>query len=86
MIYWDACNAGMVEDFLRNSVKRAGTENSALGRPAVFTRYLSVVYPDDYPADFVTAASAHDVSVASLSAERAGLYKEKLDPMRVSHP
>ena len=86
VIYWDACNAGMVEDFLRNSVKRAGTENSALGRPAVFTRYLSVVYPDDYPADFVTAASAHDVSVASLSAERAGLYKEKLDPMRVSHP
>ena len=26
VIYWDACNAAMVDDFLRNSVKRAQSE------------------------------------------------------------
>jgi hypothetical protein len=89
VIYWDACNAEMVENFLRNSESRAETESNRMrdpaGRSAVFTRYLSVVYPDDYPSEFVAAARAHGVGVASLSAQRAGLYKEKLNSMCGSH-
>jgi hypothetical protein len=90
VIYWDACNSAMVDDFLRNSIRRAETEirgvkNEEGCRPAVFTRFLSVRYPDDYPADFVAAASSRDVGVASLAAERAAFYKQKLQSMRLLH-
>jgi hypothetical protein len=89
VIYWDACNSAMVDDFLRNSIRRAETEirsmkNDEPPRPAVFTRFLSAKYPNDYPADFVAAASTHDVGIATLGAEHAGIYKQKLQSMRLS--
>jgi hypothetical protein len=89
VIYWDACNSAMVDDFLRNSISRSETEIRGMQeepcRPAVFTRFLSVRYPDDYPADFVAAASSRDVGVASLGAKRAAFYKQKLQSMRLLH-
>ncbi len=89
VIYWDSCNRAMVEDFLRNSIARSETEirdmQGASGRAAVFTRFLSVHYPDDYPADFVAAARSCDVGVASLGAERAAFYKQKLQALQLAH-
>jgi Phytanoyl-CoA dioxygenase (PhyH) len=90
VIYWDACNSAMVGDFLRNSVGRAETEMNGMReqpcRPATYTRTLSVRYPDDYPANFVAAATARNVGVASLDAERAAFYKQKLQSMQLLHP
>ncbi len=90
VIYWDACNSAMAKDFLCNSMSRAEAEASGMHEqpchPAAFTRYLSVMYPDDYPADFVSAASSRDVRIASLGAESAAFYKQKLQSMRLLHP
>ncbi len=90
VIYWDACNAAMSGDFLRNSIKRAESELSGMSeqrfRPAVFTRFLSAKYPDDFPKNFVAAATVRDVSVSSLDTERALFYKQKLKSMRLLHP
>ena len=89
VIYWDACNRAMVDDFLRNSISRSENEIRGMTeepcRTAVFTRFLSVRYPDDYPGDFVAAARSREVGVASLDAERAAFYKQKLQSMRLLH-
>ena len=81
VIYWDACNAAMVDDFLRNSVKRAQGEPEGMtehrSRPAAFTRILSLRYPDDFPATFVAAASRCNIGVASLQTQEAAFYKRK---------
>ena len=88
VIYWDSCNRAMVEDFLRNSVKRAESEQDGMSehrfRAAIMTRILSLNYPDDFPADFVAAASACDIGVASLERERAAFYKRKLQTLQLA--
>lgn len=85
VIYWDACNRAMVEDFLRNSVQRSEVEPKGMqeqpSRMAVYSRILSMRYPQDFPPDFVAAATGVDVGVASLGAEEAVLYKSKLQTM-----
>ena len=90
VIYWDACNAAMVGEFLRNSVKRAQGEPEGMTehrfQPAAFTRILSMRYPDDFPAAFVAAAKRCNVGVASLQTQEAALYKRKLGTMRLLHP
>jgi hypothetical protein len=90
VIYWDACNAAMVDDFLRNSVKRAQSEPDGmtenLFRPAAFTRVLASRYPDDFPAAFVAAATASNVGVASLQTQEAAFYKRKLKTMQLMYP
>jgi len=90
VIYWDACNRAMVEDFLRNSMRRSEAEVADMHEQpchtAAFTRYLSVRYPDDYPVDFVSAAVSRDVGIASLDVEGASFYKRKLRSMRLLHP
>lgn len=89
VIYWDSCNRAMVDDFLHNSMRRSETEVPGMreqpGRAATFTRYLSVRYPDDYPASFVEAARGCDIDVASLGADRAAFYKQKLKSMQLLH-
>lgn len=87
VIYWDACNSAMSEDFLRNSIKRSETEPSeeGVGRMAQFTRTLAVRYPDDYPVNFVAAARSNDVTIASLSKEDAAFYKHKMQSMLLLH-
>jgi hypothetical protein len=89
VIYWDACNAAMVDDFLRNSVKRAQSEPDGMTeqvlRPVVYTRVLSLRYPDDYPKAFVAAATERNVAVASLQAQEAASYKRKLTTMQLLH-
>lgn len=90
VIYWDACNAAMVDDFLRNSIKRSENEKAGMSehrfRPAVFTRILSVNFPDDFPDGFVAAAAKYDVGVASLEMDEAAFYKQKLKTMQLLHP
>jgi Phytanoyl-CoA dioxygenase (PhyH) len=90
VIYWDACNAAMVDDFLCNSVKRAQSEPDGMTehrlRPVVYSRILSLKYPDDFPADFVATASQCSVGVASLQTQEAAFYKRKLKTMRLLHP
>jgi len=87
VIYWDSCNRAMVDDFLRNSMRRSETEMPGMKeepcRPATFTRYLSVRYPDDYPAGFTEAARSCGIGVASLGAERTAFYKQKLQSMQL---
>lgn len=89
VLYWDACNQAMVEDFLRNSMLRAETEVNSMqepvGRTAAFTRYLAVKYPEDYPADFVAAARGRGVMIATLTAEQTALYKQKLQSLQLVH-
>jgi len=90
VIYWDACNAAMCDDFLRNSIKRSQSElqgmNEQRFKPAVFTRILSMKFPDDFPKNFVAAAADCDVRIASLDAEGASFYRQKLKSMRLLHP
>jgi len=90
VIYWDACNSAMVEDFLRNSVKRAQGEPEGMTedrfRPAAFTRILSLRYPDDFPPAFVVAAKRCNVGMASLQTQEAAFYKRKLTTMQLLHP
>jgi phytanoyl-CoA dioxygenase PhyH len=87
VIYWDACNAAMSQDFLRNSVKRAAGEAEGMAeqrfRPAAYTRILATRYPDDFPRDFVAAAAERNVEMATLPAQEAAFYKRKLATMRL---
>ena len=87
VIYWDACNAAMKDDFLGNSVKRAQSEPDGMTedrfRPAVYTRILSLSYPHDYPQAFVAAATERDVGVASLTIDETAFYKRKLKTMQL---
>lgn len=89
VIYWDACNAAMVDDFLRNSVKRANNEPVGMIehplRPIVYSRILSLKYPDDFPAAFVAEATGCNVGVASLPTQDAAFYKKKLKTMQLAH-
>jgi phytanoyl-CoA dioxygenase PhyH len=89
IIYWDACNAAMVDDFLRNSIKRSESERDGMSehrfRPAVFTRILSVKYPEDFPEGFIAAATRCEIGVATLETEGASFYKHKLQTMRLLH-
>jgi hypothetical protein len=89
VIYWDACNEAMVQDFLENSVKRSATETSGMqeepGRPATFTRILAQSFPDDYPAAFVAAARERGVTIASLAPPKANAFKQKLKSMHLLH-
>jgi ectoine hydroxylase-related dioxygenase (phytanoyl-CoA dioxygenase family) len=90
VIYWDACNAAMVDDFLRNTIKRAASEPDGMSeqrfRPATMTRILSLSYPDDFPADFVAAARSCGIGVASLGKDEAVCYKRKLKTMQLLYP
>ena len=90
VIYWDACNAAMVDDFLRNSARRAATEPEGMReermRPAVFTRVLANRYPEDFPRQFVATATRCDVGVASLGAQEAEVFRRKLQTMQLMHP
>jgi Phytanoyl-CoA dioxygenase (PhyH) len=90
VIYWDASNAAMVADFLRNSVKRAAAEPTGMteqyARPATFTRILAMRFPDDFPAEFIAAAKQHEVGVVSLPQAETDLYKQKLRSMKLIHP
>lgn len=89
VIYWDASNEAMVQDFLDNSVKRSATEASDMqeepSRPATYTRILARSFPEDYPPAFVTAARERGVGIASLASQKAALYKHKLKSMRLLH-
>jgi hypothetical protein len=86
VLYWNACNTAMSEDFFRNNVKRAADEKCGMTEQppaltAAFTRTCALKYPEDYPAEFVASAQEHDIVVASLSSEQAASYKEKLQTM-----
>lgn len=88
VLYWNACNVAMSEDFLRNSIKRSANEQCGMSEqaPAItaaFTRSCALKYPDDYPAEFVAAANARHIIIASLSDEQTALYKRKLGTMRL---
>ncbi len=90
VVYWDACNESTAQDFLKNSVRRAELEpadmKEAPGRPAVFSRILSLDYPGGFPPEFVEAARRCEVAVASLSATEASFYRQKLKSMQLIHP
>lgn len=87
VIYWDACPRGMVQDFLENSVRRAALEPEGMQetseRRAIYTGILAFSYPQDFPADFVAAARAHGVEVASLPPDHAAHYVRKLATVRI---
>ncbi len=55
-------------------------------RPVVYSRILSVKYPDDFPTAFVAAASECNVGVASLQTQEAAFYKCKMKKMQLLHP
>lgn len=90
VIYWDASNAAMVADFLRNSIKRAENEPPGMierhSRPATFTRILATRFPDDFPEAFVTAARERQIGVVSLAKPETDFYKNKLKTMQLVHP
>ena len=80
----------MAEDFLRNSCKRAESEMLGMtedtSRLAVYTRILATSYPADFPPEFAAHARESELSIASLPAESASFYKDKLKSMRLVHP
>ncbi|HXO66319.1 MAG TPA: phytanoyl-CoA dioxygenase family protein [Steroidobacteraceae bacterium] len=90
VIYWDSSNAAMVADFLRNSIERAEREPPDMvethSRPAMFTRFLAMRYPDDFPADFITAANRQQIGIVSLSQKETDFYKGKLQTMQLLYP
>jgi hypothetical protein len=90
VIYWDACNAAMVDDFLHNSVERAASEPDGMSehrfRPAVFTRLLSAQYPDDFPTSFIATATECGVGIATLKPQQVASFKRKLQTMQLLHP
>ena len=90
VIYWDASNAAMVTDFLRNSIQRAQSEPAGMveqySRPATYTRILSMRFPEDFPPQFVAAAHEHRLEIVSLSKAETDFYKSKLQTMQLIHP
>jgi phytanoyl-CoA dioxygenase PhyH len=90
VLYWDASNADMVVDFMRNSVQRAERELPGMveqdSRMAMFTRYLAVRFPDDLPADFVMAARERQIGIVTLSKAETDFYKSKLRTMQLINP
>jgi len=85
VLYWDACNRGMVDDFLRNSIERARSETEERRQRSslvpAFTQFLSVHYPTDYPRSFVQAAESLRIGIATLDPARARFHRHKLEAM-----
>ena len=84
VVYWDACNEQMVNDFMQNSLNRALLEydnkSASVGNEPFFSSYVTYGYPDDYPDSFVKIATDMGVKIASLSREQIaqlGLSKRK---------
>jgi hypothetical protein len=70
ILYWDACNEDMARDFMENSVRRARKEeapDAGVVSGVFYSDYLRRYFPDDYPDDFVSAATDSRVRIASLS-------------------
>jgi len=75
ILYWDACNGEMARDFMENSIRRAGKIPGELdGSVAFFSDYIRHRFPDNYPEDFVSAATTHNVEIASLSASECAAH------------
>ena len=79
ILYWEACTPVHAESHLRNAARRAATEEASLpadsSTPPFYTHYLSLRFPDDYPADYVTAARRSGVEVVGLDPESAAFWK-----------
>jgi len=74
VLYWNACNKKMVDDFIISSRKRTTEENYKT--ELFFTDYLKNKYPEDYPAEFVKMAMNNKVEIASLDKFHSGLFKK----------
>ena len=90
VIYWDSSNAAMVADFLRNSIQRAEREPRDMvethSRQAMFTRFLAMRYPDDFPADFSRQRTGSRSASSALAKPETDFYKSKLQTMQLIQP
>ena len=57
----------MAQDFMENSVKRAGVVKEELdGSQTLFSDYLRYHFPDNYPEDLVSTVSWLNMRIAIL--------------------
>ncbi len=62
VVYWDASNAKMKNDFLKNAAKRAGKEERR--GEIIYTGWTQHYFPDDFSEDLVTKAKECGVEIA----------------------
>lgn len=81
VLYWEVCENGNGIRFVENSRYRAQHEETK--RPKDTNRprcgYLSLRYPEDYPADFVKLAETAPIRMFSLDNDEARYWKKYYD-------
>jgi hypothetical protein len=78
VIYWNSCQKTAAPGFIANSLRRAEQEEIRDGSPELyFSDFLSRRYPEDFPSDFRSAATAQRVAVATLSIEDAAEWARR---------
>jgi hypothetical protein len=85
VIYWDCCNSASAEGFLNNNLGRANEEILNYKDEFLFADYLSKIFPDDYPADFVSSVKNNKIRVAGLEKEKALELKNKFQSVTGSN-
>lgn len=83
VVYWDACSTRPYAlGFMKNSARRAAAE-------ITFCNYVRLRYPDDYPPEYLRAASNVGANIAHLSADESAHFqrewKEKYQSGAVPH-
>jgi len=61
VVYWDASNSNMKNDFLKNATKRALKEER--GGDTFFTGWTKYYFPDDFPEDYIAKTREYDVEI-----------------------
>ena len=78
VVYWEATNALGASHFLRNAKKRAivECESTPENGEMLFTEYLSYVFPEDYPPDYVQLIQSDErIRIASISPALAKAFR-----------
>jgi len=80
VLYWEACAREYSEGFLKNSCKRAITDEIGIRSSSAceyfFTEYLGYHYPSDYPRLYVDRCSSQSrLSIACLDKPIADFWK-----------
>ena len=61
VVYWDASNSNMKNNFLNNAIKRAQKEER--GGDTFSTGWTKYYFPDDFPEDYIAKAKEYDVEI-----------------------
>ena len=85
VFYWEACSMNDYKSFMINACKRSiieilnKNEDKDNEIQLFFSQYLSVIFPNDYPKEYIDAVKKiNNISIASIDENTAKVFKSAL--------